>query len=127
LAKYKNCKKEIQSFTDRKGRRSSAASAASAALLPLLPGCHAAWLPGCLAAWLPGCLAALLPCSPVLEVYLLSTGDLQFLPDLSTFYGRKVGKFTAVNRPIYGGLFTGSRYKKRRKFWCIMIKICKTQ
>ncbi len=57
----------------------------------------------------------------------LSTGDLRFLPDLLTFYGRKVGKFTAVNRPIYGRLFTGSQYKKRRKFWCITIKIRKTQ
>ena len=47
------------------------------------------------------------------------------LPDLSTFYGRKVGIFTAVKRPIYGNLFTGSRYKKRRKFWCITIKIRK--
>jgi hypothetical protein len=43
----------------------------------------------------------------------LSTGDLRILPDLSTFYGRKVGKFMAVNRPIYGNLFTGSRYKKK--------------
>jgi hypothetical protein len=47
---------------------------------------------------------------------LLSTGDLRILPDLSTFYGRKVGKFTAVNRPIYGNLFTGSRYKKDINF-----------
>jgi len=57
----------------------------------------------------------------------LSTGDLRILPDLLTFYGRKVGKFTAVNRQIYGNLFTGSRYKKIRKFWCIAIKIRKTQ
>ncbi len=32
------------------------------------------------------------------------------------FYGRKVGKFTAVNRPIYGNLFTGSQYKKDVNF-----------
>ena len=57
----------------------------------------------------------------------LSTGDLRFLTDLLTFYGCKVGKFMAVNRPIYGDLFTGSQYKKRRKFWCIAIKIRKTQ
>ncbi len=43
--------------------------------------------------------------------FLLSTGVLRILTDLSTFYGRKVGKFMAVNRPIYGDLFTGSRYK----------------
>ncbi len=29
--------------------------------------------------------------------WTVSTGDLRILPDLSTFYGRKVGKFTAVN------------------------------
>ncbi len=51
-----------------------------------------------------------------LEAYLLSTGDLRSLPDLSTFYCRKVGKFTAINRPIYCGLFTGSRYKKDVNF-----------
>jgi hypothetical protein len=49
------------------------------------------------------------------------------LPDLLTFYGRKVGKFTAVNRPIYGDLFTGSRYKKRRKLRSVAVKIRKTQ
>ncbi len=58
---------------------------------------------------------------------LVSTRDLRILPDLLTFYSRKVGKFTSVNRPIYGNLFTGSRYKKRRKFWSISIKIRKTQ
>ena len=57
----------------------------------------------------------------------LSTGDLRILPDLSTFYGRKVGKFTAVNRPIYGDLFTGSQYKKRRKLRSIAVKNRKTQ
>ncbi len=57
----------------------------------------------------------------------LSTGDLRFLTDLLTFYGRKVGKFTAVNRPIYGDLFTGSRYKKRRKLRSVAVKIRKTQ
>ena len=57
----------------------------------------------------------------------LSTGDLRILPDLLTFYGRKVGKFTAVNRPIYGNLFTGSRYKKRRKLRSIAVKNRKTQ
>jgi len=49
-------------------------------------------------------------------MYFVSTGDLRFLPDLSTFYGRKVGIFTAVNRPIYGILFTGSQYKKDVNF-----------
>jgi hypothetical protein len=37
-----------------------------------------------------------------IQVFFISTGDLRFLTDLSTFYGRKVRKFTAVNRPIYG-------------------------
>ena len=60
-------------------------------------------------------------------ILLVSTGDLRFLTDLLTFYGRKVGKFTAVNRPIYGNLFTGSRYKKRRKLRSIAVKIRKTQ
>jgi len=62
-----------------------------------------------------------------LHLRMVSTGDLQILPDLSTFYGRKVGKFTAVNRPIYSDLFTGSRYKKRRKLRSIAVKIRKTQ
>ncbi len=42
----------------------------------------------------------------------LSTGDLRILPDLSTFYSRKVGKFTAVNRPIYGKLNKFNKYKQ---------------
>jgi hypothetical protein len=65
------------------------------------------------------------PIAPV--PMLVSTGDLRFLTDLLTFYGRKVRKIYSVNWPIYGDLFTGSRYKKRRKFWCITIKIRKTQ
>ncbi len=64
--------------------------------------------------------------SAIVEL-LLSTGDLRILPNLSTFYGRKVGKFKAVNRPIYGDLFTGSLYKKRRKLRSIAVKILKTQ
>jgi hypothetical protein len=57
-----------------------------------------------------------LPEEEIVKRFLVSTGDLRFLPDLSTFYGRKVSIFTAVNRPIYRILFTGSQYKKDINF-----------
>jgi len=72
-------------------------------------------------------LGTFVSCEESKVLQILSTGDLRILPDLSTFYGRKVGKFTAVKRPIYGDLFTGSRYKKRRKLRSVAVKICKTQ